>query len=274
MRANARATNMDGRATVSRLLLAALALADARETPSGPWTPRSLASYAKARSGTWRGRGRLTNTLTGARIAEVDYLEETTAAAGSAATDADAAFGSRRVLVYRTADGEQLAQPLDYAHNVTVRLSDGNLLLRAGAPDGSSVVASGWGVGRGPLRVGLRRVYELSVRPVAKDAASDTPAPVAEAPAGWPRTAQRNALGTTREEYRLLGALRPGGRRTLVYKRTGRCPTWYGAGVCTLEVEAAVERRPAWRPRFLRPRRRADDEAGDGAHEQEAEEAE
>jgi hypothetical protein len=45
----------------------------------------------------------------------------------------------------------------------------------------------------------------------------------------------------TREEYRLRG-------RAYSYKRTGRCPTWYGAGVCTLELDVRAERRPLPRP--------------------------
>jgi hypothetical protein len=216
---------------------------------SGPWTPRTLERYARARNGLWRGRGHLINTLTGARIAEVDYLEDVLPGSG---TKSDAKFGSRRVLVYKAADGTRLGEAVRYDHNVSVELSDGNLMMRAAGPSGD-VVASGWGVGRGPLRTGLRRTYEVSVRPIAKNAAADAPVPTEE-PTGWPRTANRGALGTTREEYKLLDALRPGGRRALVYKRTGRCPTWYGAGVCTLEVEASAEPPPR---RWLRRLRSA-----------------
>lgn len=243
---------------------------DAREAPSGGiWTRRSLARYARARHGAWRGRGRLTNTLSGTRIADVDYVEETVV---SEDADSDCvAIGSRRELVFSAADGQALAPPLRYAHNVSMKIAEnGHLFLRAGAPDGSSAVASGWGVGRGPSRRGLRRCYEISVRPLARDAAADTAAPASEAPDGWPRTANRGALGVTREDYTLLGALRPGGRRALIYRRTGRCPSWYGAGVCTLEVEACTEPPPllcALRARLGRMasrRGRGDDGASTG----------
>ena len=239
-------------------LLASAAVAE-RRSPSGPWSPRSLSCYVRARSGLWRGSGRLINTLTGARIAHVEFLEEVTPPGTSRAEDA---FGSRRALVYKAADGSLLGDVVRYDHNVSIELADGNLLLRAAGPGGDPV-ASGWGVGRGPLRVGLRRSYEVSVRPLAKGAAADTPVPAAE-PQGWPRTAKRDALGTTREDYQLLDAVRPGGRRGLLYKRTGRCPTWYGAGVCTLEVEASAAQPQ--RLRFWR-RRRADTQGANGIND-------
>lgn len=200
----------------------------------GPWNKRSISGYVKARGGVWTGGGRLTNTLTGARIASVDFLERV-ADDPSAST-----LGSERVIVYKAYDGTRPAKPLRYSHNVSVQLADdGNLLLRAREHD--RIVASGWGVGRGPTRNRWRqRAYELSVRPVAKDAATDSPAPKDEDPPGWPRVAGGSNLGTTREEYKLRGC-------RLSYKRTGRCPTWYGAGVCTLEVEARAERTPWWR---------------------------
>ena len=217
------------------VLLAASVVAEST-TRRGPWTPRSLARYARAREGVWHGRGRLTNTLTGNRIADADFLEKVTAS--GATGDDSAAFGSRRVVIYRTADGKRPTKPLHYDHNISASLTDGNLLLRANS--GERVVASGWAMGRGPSRAGLRRAYDLSVRPIAKDAAADAGPPPSDVLPGWPRTAKTN-FGVTREEYRLDGARRPGGRRRLFYKRTGRCPTWYGGGVCTLEVEAHAE---------------------------------
>ena len=43
--------------------------------------------------------------------------------------------------------------------------------------------------------------------------------------------------GATREEYALtLPALR-WGPPTLLYRRTGRCPSWCGSAICTLELE-------------------------------------
>lgn len=238
------------------MLLVITALVAATEhggTPRGPWTRRSLQRYVRARQGMWRGAGRLTNTLTGARLADVAFLERV-----AAEPNADA-FGSERVLVYRAADGSRPCPPLRYAHNVSLQLEDGNLLLRAqqpGVAGSSASVASGWGIGRGPRRLGLRRAYEISVRPVKQDAAAAVPPPAAEAPSGWPRTAARGTLGTTREEYWLCG-------RSLGYKRTGRCPTWYGGGVCTLEVVARAERPRLPRP-WRRLRRRLQKKALDG----------
>ena len=194
----------------------------------------------------WRGRGRLTNTLSGATIAEVDFLERVKDVATG--DDEGAKFGSERVVVYKTFNGTRPTQPLRYAHNVSVGLANGSLLLRASG--GRGVVASGWSVGRGPSRLGLRRAYDVSVRPKARDAASSEPAPISDQQAGWPRAANRGALSTTREEYRVLGPRRPGGCRELSYRRTGRCPTWYGPGVCTLGVEARIEPAPlrwCWR---------------------------
>lgn len=217
------------------LVLAGLAVAATTSVEQrGPWTRRSLARYVDARRGVWLGGGRLTNTLTGVRLADVAFLERVTMCRDGAG------FGSERVLVYRAGDGTRPCDPLRYMHNISVQLVNGNVLLCARQPAaGGAVVASGWGVGRGPRSPGLRKDFELSVRPVKQDAAAGgAPPPLAE-PQGWPRTAAaaRGALGVTREEYRLRG-------NTLRYTRTGRCPTWYGAGVCTLEVEARAQRPP------------------------------
>jgi hypothetical protein len=258
---------------ITLLLLAAAATAD-----QGPWTARSLGSYVRARAGSrdrgallWRGHGSLSNTLTGARIAEVEVIERCM----QLPTTGGAGFVSERVLVYRNENGTRLARPLHYAHNVSIQLNEGNLLLRAVGAD-ESVAASGWGVGRGPVRAGwLRRAFEISVRPAKADAAVTEPVPATASPSGWPRTADGSRLRTTREEYRLVESRRPGGACTMKYKRTGRCPTWYGQGVCTLELCACAERTtPWWRSwwrggvrRTCNHRRAHEDDAAGGAGE-------
>ena len=116
------------------------------------------------------------------------------------------AFGSERVLVFRGADGTRPCGPLCYAHNVSHELTaDGHVLLRARRAADGAVVASGWGAGRGPRRMGLRRAYELAVRPVSRDAAGGAAPPAAEQPVGWPRTAARGTLGTTLLAPALVG---------------------------------------------------------------------
>lgn len=257
----------------STLLLLIVATQSSRAS-EGPWSRRSLRDYVKLRAGgssgerIWRSRGVLSNTMTGARISSVESLER----CRNVGDDEELGYCSERVLVYRDGNGTRLAKPLRYSHKVSMELRDGNLLLRAQPGDSSSsssgadsssssssgsaapVVASGWGVGRGPTRAGpLCRAFELSIRPKKADAAGDEEPPTSDMPAGWPRAANRGSVGTTREEYRLVEPARPGGSCSLTYKRTGKCPHWYGGGVCTLELEATCE--PAarrwwqWRPR-------------------------
>ena len=221
---------------VYALLLANGALAES-------WASR----YAQARAGyrrgrEWRGRGTLINTVTGNHIADVEFGERCT----QSSTSSTAAFSSERVLLYRAADGRQLAtfsgRPvpvLRYAHNVSVELANGGLQLRA--VDGAGrVVASAHGLHR-TVRAGLRRGLELSVRPSPRDTAIAAPSPPAVP--GTARAAVQRP-GATREEYRLLQPACPGGSCTLRYRRTGRCPSWYGAGLCTLHVEART--KPLW----------------------------
>ena len=209
----------------------------------GPWTKRSISHFIRLRTGAsgtiWRARGTLSNTLNGAHIAEVEALER------SYGSKEENGFVTQRVVVYRDANGTRLAAPLKYEHKISAELHDGRLLLQAMSDE--AVVASGWGVGRGPTRRGpLCRVYELSIRPVKGDGARSEEPPDSASPPGWPRTANRGALRSTREEYKLLAPSRPGGPCCLSYKRTGACPHWYGGGVCTLELEATTAPKDAW----------------------------
>lgn len=238
--------------------------------PVSGWNRRSVSDFVRTRTGAggrdarliWRGRGTLSNTLTGSVLADVETVER---CERCGATE----YASERVVVYRTPDanGTLLAPPLRYAHNVSLSLlapgaaGGAPLLLRAvDAADGRTV-ASGWGFRRGPSRVGLRSSFDLAVRPRTGDAAADEPPPAAAARSssrrgaggGLPRVAGGDATGgVTREEYQLLGPARPGGRRSLSYKRIGRCPSWCGVGVCTLELRCESCEAPSapWRQRW------------------------
>lgn len=216
------------------------------------WTPRAISQYARTRSGRqgtiWEGRGSLINTVTGMHIANVGMLERCTPSGPDG-------FESDRVVVYRDANGSRLTRfsgkpvrPLRYAHNVSLVMAESGLLLQAKGPDGQTV-ASGWGGGRGVHRLGMRRAFDLSVRPSPRDTAAAHP-PEAQ-PVGAARAAVRGSGGATREEYRLVKPAVPGGSCYLRYRRTGRCPSWCGQGVCTLEIRAASEagnRRWSWLP--------------------------
>ena len=278
-------------ATLSLALLLLLSCCGtARCSSDGSWSQRHLSRYTTMRAGPrssssgrlWRGRGVLSNTLSGRRIAEVECLERCVRV-GEHEIESD------RVVVYRDGNGTRLAPPLRYAHNVSMELREGgHVLLRAskwaasrsgndgaaqragsgsgGGSDGAgggggsgggggggghdadgsrrSIVASGWAAGRGPQRRGLlrRALYELSVRPIKDDAASLEAPPARETtPVGLPRVADRTKLGVTREDYVLEAPSLPGRPCTMTYKRTGRCPHWYGGGVCTLELTCTAE---------------------------------
>uniref|UniRef100_A0A7S2IDU2 Uncharacterized protein n=1 Tax=Haptolina brevifila TaxID=156173 RepID=A0A7S2IDU2_9EUKA len=204
----------------------------------------------------------MVNTVTGMHIADVATVERCEPSLSDS-------FFSERVLVYRDEDGQCLTRfrgrqvrPLRYAHNVSLVIADGGLLLQAQGPGGAAV-ASGWGGGRGQHRIGMRRAFELSVRPMARDAAPANPPKPAVA--GAARAAVRGAGGTTREEYRLIEPLLPGRPCSLQYRRTGRCPSWYGAGVCTLEIRAQAEpAQSAWWTPWHRRRQARVDKDWDG----------
>lgn len=239
-------------------LLGLLSLTSGRSSPG--WSQRSLSRYLRARAGAderqWQGQGSLINTVTGETIAEVLALER---CARSAATSSErAAFESERILLYCEANGTRLSRYrgravpiLRYTHNVSYELSAGSLLLRA-RNAGGSVIASAHGLGRGPVRTGLRRAYELALRAVPLDSAAETLPSVPTA--GVPQAAAPRTAGTIREEYRLVEPLCPGGACSLDYRRTGKCPHWYGVGLCTLEIKARSE--PAWARWWRRARRR------------------
>lgn len=207
--------------------------------------------YAHARAGRksreWYGRGSLINTVTGQHIADVSLLERCSRALQSSDK---AGFVSERVLVYCAADGARLSEykgrkvpVLRYVHNVSLQSHDGGLMLRAIGGDGQPI-ASAHGVGRGPIRIGLRTGFELSVRPAKRDAAAVKPPQPRPMLPGTARAAVPSTGGPTREEYKLIEPVCPGGSCTLHYRRTGRCPSWYGGGLCTLEVNARST--PVW----------------------------
>ena len=225
-----------------------------------------LSHLARSRAGRdvrdWRGRGVLSNTVSGDHIADVSLLER----CSRGRPDSDS-YVSDRVLVYRDANGTQLSayrgrnvSPLRYVHNVSLQLDgDGSLLLSAADCSGRSV-ASARVLGRGRVQTGLRRGFELFVRPLQGDAAVAAPSPPKLSLPGTrrsatARTAESGGSTMTRETYKVLDPPCPGGSCTLYYHRTGRCPSWYGAGLCTLEVEARSE--PQWARWWRRLRGRA-----------------
>lgn len=243
------------------LRLLSLALVAAPCTADGgPWTLSSLSSYVRARAGgheggsrIWQGSGVLTNTITGVRIADVGMVERCERSSGECAPGT-AGYASERILVYRDENGTVLARygkrrvpVLHYKHDVLMELSNGDIALRATDADGRTI-AGGWGDGPGPRRTRLLgRTYELFVRPRKGGSATDDHAkpPPPSAP-GMARTASSKALTATREEYRLKEPLCLGGECSLEYRRTGRCPSWYGAGLCTLEVHSRVVAPRRW----------------------------
>lgn len=244
------------------------------------WSRRSLERYRHARAGLWHGAGTLHNTLNGALLADVELTESVEVRA--VAEDDGGSYRSERVLVYRHSNGTLLTSvgrrsvpPVRYSHVVTLGLAGEpngrrglrSLFLRAVTPSGNEV-ATAWAGGAGPTRRVLSSVFELSVRPVAakrrrrwgdgrsvkqqgrltdpaKDGGSIPSTPpsrdrptVATPPVYEPAA----VMGATREEYVLIAPalrLRP---PRMVYRRTGRCPSWCGAGVCTLEVQLQKQR--------------------------------
>jgi hypothetical protein len=212
-----------------------------------PVTKPAATRRAGRKSREWYGRGSLINTVTGQHIADVSLLERCSRALQSSDK---AGFVSERVLVYCAADGARLSEykgrkvpVLRYVHNVSLQSHDGGLMLRAIGGDGQPI-ASAHGVGRGPIRIGLRTGFELSVRPAKRDAAAVKPPQPRPMLPGTARAAVPSTGGPTREEYKLIEPVCPGGSCTLHYRRTGRCPSWYGGGLCTLEVNARST--PVW----------------------------
>lgn len=248
-------------------------------SPRPGWTQATLDRYQRARAGVWHGKGSLYNTLSGAHLADVELVElvrpaESPAeedevaqkAAGPGAADAVTSLTSERLLLYRDSNGTLLTSvgrervwPLRYSHRVVLSAHEGSLLLRARARGGRQI-ASAWASETSPVRRPFSTVFTLSVRPLrgrGKDGASPPPAPPTRK---WATGAHRRGtdgappvaapvLGPTREEYRVVAPALPLRAATLRYRRVGRCPSWCGAGVCTLEVDMTRQReRRRWFP--------------------------
>lgn len=233
--------------THMRLALVITACSLGAADAAGSWTPRSLARYLRVRRGrrggsgvVWHGEGTLRNTVNGEHIASVEGVELV-----RPLPSAGGAFSSERVLLYRdpyngtllTLFKNRRVQPLRYKLHVRMSLEDGALRLVANEPNGREV-ASALTDGTGPSRPGLLgRGYELFMR----------------VPVGQTARAKRNkktaAIGS-REEYRVREAGPLGLRSSLSYRRTGRCPSWYGPGTCTLEMYS----RRQWSWAFWRRR--------------------
>ena len=223
------------------LFLCILALAHVN---AGSWTQRSLARFQRARCNgdrdtCWHGRGTLRNTVSGERIIDVEGVElaRPLKAKGTG-------YSSSRVLLYRHENGTLLTsfskrkvQPLRYEHHVRMALEEGRLRLVASEPSGREV-ASVLADGLGPRSAGLfGHAFDLFLRVPASQPKL----------ASQPRSARKKVPPINcREDYQLTerGPLDLGA--TLVYRRTGRCPTWYGPGTCTLELHSRRRRQRSW----------------------------
>ena len=171
--------------------------------------------------------------MSGEYVADVESVE--LAHAEEVANAEYSAFKSQRVLIYRARNGTKLSfsgkrpvQPLVYKHSVQMGIGDGSRLrLRAIDADGRER-ASAWADGAGSRRVGLwGHAYELIVRVPLSAPKPDTKR----------RRSKSVATGSC-EEYWLRDLGPVGMCSALWYRRTGRCPTWYGPGTCTLELHA------------------------------------
>jgi hypothetical protein len=172
----------------------------------------------------------LRNTVSGERIIDVEGVElaRPLKAKGTG-------YSSSRLLLYRHENGTLLTsfskrkvQPLMYKHHIRLMLEEGRLRLVASEPSGREV-ASVLDDGAGPRHAGLLgHAFDLFLR----------------VPASQPKSASQSRVRkkvppiNCREEYQLIEQGPLGLRATLVYRRTGRCPTWYGPGTCTLELHS------------------------------------
>ena len=223
---------------MSRRLLGLAAIL-AQQASANTWTQRALGRYHRARCGgdretCWHGKGTLQNTMSGHHIADVESVELTRSLKGKRKT----AYSTERLVLYRhpngtllTSFGKRPVPPLRYKHHVGMTVEEGKVRLAASEPDGREV-ASATADGTAPRRYGLLgRAYELYVRvPMLQSERAK-------------RNKKKPAIGC-REEYHLTERGPFGLRSTLFYRRTGRCPSWYGqpGGTCTLELHARPQR--------------------------------
>ena len=231
------------------LLLCLVAFA---HVDAGSWTKRSLARFQRARCNGdretyWHGTGTLRNTVSGERIIGVEGVE----LARPLNQAKGPAYSSSKVLLYRHDNGTLLTsfsvgkgargrkvRPLRYEHHVRMALEEGRLRLVASEPSGREV-ASVLADGLGPRRAGLLgHAYDLFLR---VPASQQKPNP------DQPRSARKKVPPINcREEYQLTERGPFGLGSTLVYRRTGRCPSWYGPGTCTLELHSRRRRQRSW----------------------------
>ena len=251
--------------------VAPLVVALAVHARAAPWSARTVVQYQRERAGRlptlWHGGGCLRNTLTGERIAHVECAE--LVRADPRAADG-AAYRSERVILYRSDNGTLLTRSaaqrpvpaLRYAHGVELSSHGDQVVLRASDGAGREVARAT--ASRAQTRrvgfLGLSRVYELELR-LAPNKPPKARPPRTRASGGARQKASPRArasstrvedvpvppipaaAGSTREEYVLASSPWPWRRRTLTYRRTGKCPTWCGNGVCTLEL-ASQRYRP------------------------------
>ena len=223
---------------------------DATIAADSGWTPSRISQYITLRAGRrpgaeriWRGSGSLTNFITGEHIAQVEVLERCCLLRRN--PEGGGEFISDRVMIYHDADGDRLAQyggrtvpTIRYQHHVCFALgSNGTLLVQAKGLNGKPI-ASACSAVQAVRRIGIRRRFELSLRPVAGGHKT-----IEELPTMVPGTSTiaRSKASVTREEYCALGPVLPSGEGSYRYRRCGRSPSWYGSGMCALDLDFRTE---------------------------------
>ena len=237
---------------------------------AAPWDAASLARFVKMRTqgedATWVGQGTLTNAINGQLIAHVKLLERC-----SFDHTNKNRFYSEKVLVYLHDNGTPMkyfgrksVPVLRFCHQVSLQLQGSQLAMLAADKGTNRQVANGVTTGSGPRCNLLGNYYELFIRPAKGGQERRRPMDAhlryqarGESGAQTPRAVS----GTTREMYRFSEPRLLGRQCNCVYQRTGRCPSWYGAGLCTLEVHSQATRRilPSWTKPWLK---KLDDDAG------------
>jgi len=225
----------------------------AKTMAASSWDARTLKRYKSLRAGrastqpaTWYGTGTLHSTLSGDVIASVECFEKSQPLA---ADDGACTFKVERLFVYRAVNGSLLTafktrpvSPLRFEHQISMTEKAGGIELQAVSADGAQV-ASGFAAAETERSGFFGRAFRLRVRVAPPNGKS-------QRPQGTPG-ASPAAKGSTREEYHLVTHWCPWLQPQMVYRRIGRCPSWCGSSVCTLELQSERSPRPVFRPRSV-----------------------
>mmetsp|Transcript_52019 Transcript_52019/g.167759 ORF Transcript_52019/g.167759 Transcript_52019/m.167759 type:complete len:285 (-) Transcript_52019:74-928(-) len=267
-----------------------------------PWSPAAISDYVRERAGGpragggvfWVGEGTL-RRASGRRIAALDCVEsaERECSDGEAGPEAPGgAFSVRRLIVYRDPSGngtllhvpdgraQKPVPPLEYTHVVRIGASSASPepAVSAARADGSEV-ATGRTLRSGLRQRPLSRVFTLDVQAEAprRGRGSRSKAEAigrsGDAAAALLTGSSGAGVPGTIEEYELRVPRWPGSSpllgRELLYRRTGPCPSWCGAGVCTTELRLRRCRPPLAKRTLARLLRDCLDTDGRASREQE-----